>query len=103
VPGDPPSSSPGKFVKDYSGGMRRQHRRDPAAAVLDEPATGLEPEPQQVWDIVLHRMARNGTRARRHLRHHDERSQNALYQDLLRFVTAKPTAPADDDPPPDDP
>jgi hypothetical protein len=36
-------------------------------------------------------------------RHRMSSRVDALYQDLLRFVTAKPTAPADDDPPPDDP
>jgi ABC-2 type transport system ATP-binding protein len=49
----------GKFVKDYSGGMRR--RLDIAASIvitppmlfLDEPTTGLDPRSRnQVWDIV---------------------------------------------------
>jgi ABC-2 type transport system ATP-binding protein len=49
----------GKFVRDYSGGMRR--RLDIAASIvvspellfLDEPTTGLDPRSRnQVWDIV---------------------------------------------------
>jgi ABC-2 type transport system ATP-binding protein len=53
------SDAAGKFVKDYSGGMRR--RLDIAASIvvtppllfLDEPTTGLDPRSRnQVWDIV---------------------------------------------------
>jgi ABC-2 type transport system ATP-binding protein len=53
------SEAAGKFVKDYSGGMRR--RLDIAASIvvtppllfLDEPTTGLDPRSRnQVWDIV---------------------------------------------------
>ena len=53
------SDAAGKFVKDYSGGMRR--RLDIAASIvvttpllfLDEPTTGLDPRSRnQVWEIV---------------------------------------------------
>jgi len=53
------SDAAGKFVKDYSGGMRR--RLDIAASIvvttpllfLDEPTTGLDPRSRnQVWDII---------------------------------------------------
>jgi ABC-2 type transport system ATP-binding protein len=62
------SDAAGKFVKDYSGGMRR--RLDIAASIvttppllfLDEPTTGLDPRSRnQVWEIVRVLVAEGAT------------------------------------------
>lgn len=55
-----------KFVRDYSGGMKRRLSlaialiADPPLLTLDEPTVGIDPElRQQIWQ-ELHRLANNG-------------------------------------------
>ncbi|GEK29395.1 ABC transporter ATP-binding protein [Furfurilactobacillus siliginis] len=59
-------SALGKYVKAYSGGMKRRLSlaiallADPEILILDEPTVGIDPElRQQIWH-ELHRLAKNG-------------------------------------------